>query len=169
MRVSTFLNLSMMEVQSTIAAWELCMPIDIRVLHNGIGILYICRGTVNGKDFIDANNRLLSFKELLKQLRYGLVDMTAADDIQISESELLTITAQDKKIASFVPSEAVVAVIAKDDYALQIASMWQSFIEHTGWETMTFRMRWKAESWIIERVKANFGINLVFDNGLTVI
>ena len=30
------------------------MPIDIRVLHNGMGILYLCHGKVNGKDFIDA-------------------------------------------------------------------------------------------------------------------
>ena len=145
------------------------MPVDIRVLHNGIGILYLCHGKVRGKNFIDANSRLLAFKDRLKQVRYGIVDMTAADDVQISESELLTITAQDKKIASFVPSEAVVAVIVNNDFAFRIARMWESFIEHTGWETMTFRMRWKAESWIIERVKANFGINLVFDNGLTVI
>jgi hypothetical protein len=159
----------MMEVKSSIAARESFMPIDIRVLHNGIGVLYLCDGTVTGRDFIDANNRLLAYKDRLKQLRYGLVDMTATDDLQISESELLTITAQDKKIASFAPSEAVVAVIARDEYALQISRLWESFIEHTGWETMTFRLRWKAESWIIERVKANFGINLVFDNGLTVI
>ena len=144
------------------------MPIDIRILHNGMGILYLCHGTVAGKDFIDTNNRLLAFKDRLKHVRYGLVDMTDADDLKISESELLTITAQDKKIASFVPSKAVVAVIAKDDFALRIARIWQSFIEHTGWETMIFRVRWKAESWIIERVKANFGINLIFDNGLTV-
>ncbi len=148
---------------------ESFMPIDIRVLHNGIGIVYLCHGTVTGKDFIVANNRLLTFKDVLKEAKYGLVDMADADDVQISESELLTITAQDKKIASFVPSAAVVAVIANDEFALRIARIWESFIEHTGWETMTFRMRWKAESWIIERVKANFGINLVFDSGLSII
>ncbi len=144
------------------------MPIDIRVLHNGLGILYLCHGAVSGKDFIDANNRLLAFDDRLKRVRYGLVDETAIDDMQISESEMLTITAQDKKIAAFVPSRAVVAVMAKDDFALRLARMWESFIEHTGWETMTFSLRWKAESWIIEKVNANFGINLIFNNGITV-
>ncbi len=144
------------------------MPIDIRVLHNGMGILYICHGTVNGGDFIDANNRLLAFKDRLKEVRYGLVDVTAIDDIQISESELLTITAQDKKIAALAPSGAIVAVIATDEFALRLARMWESFVEYTGWETMTFRVRWKAENWIIEKVKANFGIALIFDKGPTV-
>jgi hypothetical protein len=144
------------------------MPIDIKVLHNGMGILYLCHGTVTGKDFIDTNNRLLTFKDRLKHVRYGLIDMTDTDDLKISESELLTITAQDKKIASFVPSRSVVAVIAKDDFALRIARIWESFIEHTGWETMTFSVRWKAESWIMERVRANYGFNLIFDKGLSV-
>ncbi len=145
------------------------MPIDIRILHNGRGILYLCHGTVNGKDFIDANNRLLRSRDRLKQVRYGIVDVTEIDDIQISESELLTITAQDKKMAAFVLSGVVVAVIANDDLALRLARLWESFVEYTGWETMTFTMKWKARSWIIEKVKANFGIDLIFDNGLTVI
>jgi hypothetical protein len=157
----------MLEVESAIAVREASMPIDIRVLHNGMGILYLCHGTVNGKDFIDANNRLLSSNNCLKQVRYGLIDETAIDDIRISESEMLTITAQDKKIAAFVSSGVVVAIIAKDDLAFQLARMWESFVEHTGWETMTFRVRWKAERWIIEKVQANFGVDLIFDNGIT--
>ncbi len=144
------------------------MPIDIRFLHNGMGILYLCHGTINGKDFIDANNQLLRSKDRLKQARYGLVDVTAIYDVQLSESELLTITAQDKKISAFVPPGAIVAVIASDDFALRLAQLWESFVEYTGWETMTFRVRWKAKKWIVEKVKANFGIELIFDNGITV-
>lgn len=96
----------------------------------------------------------------MKQASYGLVDETGIEDGQISVSELLTIVAQNKKIAAIVPQGAVVAVIAQDDFALGLAQLWRSFIEHTGWETMTFRTRWKAKSWIVEKVKANFGINL---------
>jgi len=81
---------------------------------------------------------------------------------------MLTIVAQSKKIAAIVPQGAVVAVMAKDDYALGLARMWGSFIEHTGWETMTFRARWKAISWITEKVKTNFGIDLIFDDGIAV-
>ena len=144
------------------------MPIDIKILHNGMGIQYLCHGMVTGKDFIDANSQLLTWNDRLGQARYGLVDETEIGQIQISESELLTIAAQNKKIAAIVPPGAVVAVIAQDDIALGLARLWQSFIEHTGWETMTFRLRWKAESWIIEKIKANFGIDLFFDNGITV-
>ncbi len=158
----------MIEMLSATAAGEAAsMPINIRVLHDGMGILYLCHGRIKGKDFIDANRRLLAFNDRLKQARYGLVDETGIENVQISESELLTIVAQNKKIAAIVPQGAVVAVIAQDDYALGLAHLWGSFIEHTGWETMTFRTRWKAKSWILEKMKANFGINLVFDNGIT--
>jgi len=140
------------------------MPIDIKILHDGRGIMYLCHGTVIGKDFIEANKRILTFSEHLKNVRYGLIDATAIDDIHIAESEMVMITAQDKKIAGLVAPGAVVAVISKSDVAFGLARMWESFIEHTGWETMTFRTRWKAESWIKEKVKANFGMDLIAHN-----
>jgi hypothetical protein len=138
------------------------MPIDIKVLHDGVGILYLCHGTVTGKDFIKANKRILASKEQLKRVRYGIIDETNTNDVQMAESEMLMIAAQDKKIASLVPSGAVVAVIAERDFAFGLARIWESFIEHTGWETMTFRTRWKAESWVKGKVKANYGIDLKF-------
>jgi hypothetical protein len=138
------------------------MPIDIKILHDGIGILYICHGTVTGKDFIEANKQILTFNGHLKRVRYGIVDETNTNDIHMAESEMLTIAAQDKKIANLVPSGAVVAVIAERDFAFGLARIWESFIEHTGWETMTFRARWKAEQWIKEKVKSNCGIDLMF-------
>jgi hypothetical protein len=141
------------------------MPINIKVLHDGVGILYLCHGTVTGKDFIAANKRILSFNEQLKRVKYGIVDEMAIDDIHMSESEMLTIVAQDKKIAVLVPG-AVVAVIAKGDLAIGLARIRESFIEHTGWETMTFRTRWKAENWIKEKVKANHGIDLIFQESV---
>jgi hypothetical protein len=137
------------------------MPVDIKILQDGAGILYLCHGTVTGKDFIEANERLLSFNNL-KQVRYGIVDETSVDDIHMFESDMLTIAAQDEKIAGLVPSGAIVAVIAGSDFAFGLARIWESFIEHTGWETMTFKTRWKAESWIKEKVKDNFGIDVFF-------
>lgn len=144
------------------------MPIDIRIMHNGRGIMYVCHGNICGNDFIQANKQLLSFKDRLKKVIYGLVDESAIDNIQILESEMLTIAAQNKKMSAIVPARAVVAVIAKDDLAFELARVWEGFIEHTGWETMIFRARWKAERWIIEKIKANFGIDLIFKNGITV-
>lgn len=137
------------------------MPVDIKILQDGAGILYLCHGTVTGKDFIEANERLLSFNNL-KQVRYGIVDETSVDDIHMFESDMLTIAAQDEKIAGLVPSGAIVAVIAGSDFAFGLARIWESFIEHTGWETMTFKTRWEAESWIKEKVKDNFGIDVFF-------
>ena len=138
------------------------MPIDMKVLHDGVGILYLCHGTVAGKDFIETNKRILTLKERLKRVRYGIIDETGVDDIHLADSDMLTITAQNKKIARLVPSGAIVAVIAESAVAIGLARIWESFIEHTGWETVTFSTRQKAESWIKEKVKANCGIDLIY-------
>ena len=90
------------------------MPIEIKVLHNGAGILYSSYGVLTGKDFIAANNQILTFGKRMKQLRYGLVDEMAIDDITISESEKMTIAKQEKMVARFVPYGVVVAVIVKN-------------------------------------------------------
>lgn len=139
------------------------MPIKIKVLHDGMGVLYDCHGMLTGKDFIDANGHILVSGEEIKQLRYGLIDATSISDISISESEMISIASQDEKIASLVSDGAVVAVIANSDFAFRLSRIWESLIEHTGWETMSFRDRLMAESWIQERVKVNFGIDLYFN------
>jgi hypothetical protein len=38
------------------------MPIDIKFLHDGVGTLYHYHGTVIGKDFMEANKRILGIK-----------------------------------------------------------------------------------------------------------
>lgn len=138
------------------------MPIEIKVLHDGVGILCFCHGTVAGKDFIETNKRILALNGHLKRVRYGMIDETGIDAISLADSDMLTIAVQNKKIARLVPSGAIVAVIAESVIALGLARTWESFIEHTGWETVTFSSRQKAELWIKERVKASCGIDLIF-------
>jgi hypothetical protein len=138
------------------------MPITIKVLHNGMGVLYECRGVLTGKDFFDANNQLLALGEEINKVRYRLIDEMAINDINISKLEIMTIAEQYGKIACLGPNSAVVAVIAKDAFAFGLSQLRQSFIEYTGWEIMTFRDRLMAESWIMEKVKENFGVDLTF-------
>jgi hypothetical protein len=138
------------------------VSIDIKILHHGMGVLYVCRGVLTGRDFIDANNQLLTFGDEIKLMRYGLIDETSIDDINISESEMKAIAGQNDEMARLVPAGAVVAVIANSAFAFGLSRLWESFIEHTGWETMTFMDRSMAETWIREKVGANFGIDLLF-------
>jgi hypothetical protein len=72
------------------------MPFYIIILEDGVGILYLRHGTLIGKDFIEANERLLTFNNL-EQVRHGIVDETSVDDIHMSESDILTIAAQNEK------------------------------------------------------------------------
>jgi hypothetical protein len=138
------------------------MPINIKVLHDGMGVLYDCYGALTGKDFIDANDQIMTFSDEIKHLRYGFIDTMEIADISVSESEMMVIASQDEKIASFIQHSVIVAVVAKSVFAFGLSRIWSSLIEHTGWETMSFRDRLTAESWVKERVKANFGIDVMF-------
>lgn len=123
------------------------MPIKIKVLHDGMGLLYDCYGVLTGKDFIDANNQILVFGEKIKLLRYRLIDETAVNGINISELEMTTIALQFEKIASLGPDGAIVAVVAKDPFAFGLTRLRELFIEYTGWEIMAFGDRFMAE-WV---------------------
>jgi len=136
------------------------MPIEIKVLHNGVGVLYNSYGVLTGKDFIDANNQILAFGAKIKQLRYGLVDEISIDDIVISESEKVTLIKQEKMIARFVPYGAVIAVIAKSDFTFGHSLLWGSATECADWEIETFQNRKIAENWIRKKMKENFGLDL---------
>jgi len=45
-------------------------------------------------------------------VQYGIVDESAIDDMQMTDSEMVTIAEQDKEIASLVPPGAIVALMA---------------------------------------------------------
>lgn len=94
------------------------MPIVLKVLHNGMGVLYDCHGVLTGKDFFDANNQLLSLGEDIKKMRCRLIDEMAINGINISDLEMITIAEQYGRIASLGPDGAVVAVIAEDAFVL---------------------------------------------------
>ncbi len=138
------------------------MPIEIKIQHNGVGVLYNCYGVLTGKDFIDANNKILAFGHELKQLRYGLIDELAVGKIIISSSETLTIAEQEKKIARFIPYGAVLAVIVENTFTFGHSLLWGSAIECADWEITTFNNKKKAENWVITKMKENFGLDLAF-------
>lgn len=138
------------------------MPIEIKVLHNGVGVLYNSCGVLTGKDVIDANNQILTFGERVKQLRYGLVNEMAIDDITISESEKIVIIKQEEKIARFVSYGVVVAVVAKNARTFGHTRLWGSATECADWEIEIFRDGKTAENWIRGKMKENFGLDITF-------
>jgi len=136
------------------------MPIDIELLQGGLGLHLVCRGVLTGEDLIGVMQRLLVVPEQMRRARYALFDTAAADRINISQADLETAADLDKRLAAMTAARAVIAIAAPRDLGFGLARMWEVFAEETGWETMTFRSRADAESWVRQKVKENFGIDL---------
>jgi hypothetical protein len=132
------------------------VPIDFEVLDDGTGLILICRGTLTGKDKIDTNERLLASPEILKHLKYFLIDSESAA-VDMSTSDLRLIAEQDRRIAAIAPPGLAVAIIASRDADFGMARMWQVFVEETDWDTMVCRSFKEAESWLREKLKATHG------------
>jgi hypothetical protein len=127
------------------------MPIEIEVLQNGTGLHLIGRGTVTGRDKIEAMERLLASPELLRHLRYMVIDEGVAH-VDLSAQDIRTIAELDRRIAQIAPPGIVIAIIAPREVDYGMARMWQILIEETGWETMVFRSFDEADSWLREKV-----------------
>ena len=137
------------------------MPIDIRYLDNGIGVLYIGQGIVTGDEIIKSNRNIFSSKERMEKLKYGFIDYSNITQLSVSNSEIEIIASQDKKASEYIP-DAVVAVAAKRDFEFGLNRMWEIVVENTGlqWETMLFRERDAAVKWIKQKVKEKYNIDL---------
>ena len=136
------------------------MPLEIKYLDDGLGVLFIGEGIVTGKDIISSNNQIFSSEEKMKKNKYALIDYSKITQFEVSTSEVEIIASQDRKASEYIP-DGVVAVVAKKDLVFGINRMWEIIVENTGlqWEIMVFRDRDDAEAWIKEKVKEKFGID----------
>ena len=137
------------------------MPIKVRYLDNGLGVLFIGEGIITGDDIIHSNRKIFSSVEKMKEYKYGLIDYSSITKFNVSSSEVETIASQDMKAPEFIP-DGVVAIIAKNDLEFGINRMWELISEGYSipWETMVFRVRDAAEKWIKQKVKEKYNIDL---------
>jgi len=134
------------------------MPIDVRDLDEGLGILISGTGIVTDEEYVNSHKKYLSQDtKKLKKYRYSLSDYTAVTEAATS-NEAITQIATLCKRASKVNPEAVVAVVANQELIYGLARMSQILMDETGWAHEVFRNREDAEFWIKERVKVKYGI-----------
>lgn len=134
------------------------MSIEINYMDNGMGIVLIGKGTVAGREIMDAKRRIFSTEEKMKKYRYGLIDFSGVDDLKAYGAEVDGLVQLDRDAAEIIP-EAVVAIAAEKDIAFGLSRMWQAYMGGIPWEINVFRSRNEAEVWIRETLKAKFGID----------
>jgi hypothetical protein len=134
------------------------MPILIENKDSGQGVVFVGKDTVSGQDIIDANTKILTFKEGMKNSKYCIVDYSNITEYEVSTSEIKIIASQDKEVALYLP-DYIVAIVAKENHEFGVSRMWEAIIEINGlnWETMVFRGRDDAEQWIKTKIKNKYG------------
>lgn len=112
------------------------------------------------KDFIDVQNSLLASPDVLKKLRYGIMDLTSSETLNLNYEKMFSIVEGDNRLATVIPPGALVAIVSPRDLGYGLGRMWEALVDQLGWETMTFRSCVETEHWIQERAKEKFGIVL---------
>ena len=91
------------------------MPIEVHILQDGMGRLWVRRGVLTGKEIIANNERILSSKSY-EGVRWLLIDDTETT-MDVSAADIRTITQQDDRLAAVLPDlvTAVRCCCAMDD------------------------------------------------------
>jgi hypothetical protein len=140
------------------------MPIQIEYLDNGSGALFRGTGVVTGEDITTANMEMFSTPEKTRKYKYGLADWTGVTEYKVTPSELQGAATQDKNAAEYLP-ELFIAIVADKDLEYGFSRMFSVFIEANdlNWELMLFRNMADAKTWIKEKVKAKYDIDVTVD------
>jgi hypothetical protein len=136
------------------------MPIQLEFVHDGLGVIYRCEGTLGLQHFSIANDRLLTSPERMRKLKYALIDAVSMEPTIFSPSEMESIVLQDRQIASYAAPGLLVALVAERNVVFALARMWEVFIEGIGWETKIFPSLAGAQDWIRIRVKEKFRLDI---------
>lgn len=127
------------------------MSIEIRFLDDGIGVYWLGQGIITGQDLLEASEKTFKSEEILKHIKYALIDFSCIDKGVIQIRNIITKAGMDKKAAKINPN-IVIALIVTKDIMFGLARMWEVFVDQTGWKTKVFRSKTEAELWIKELV-----------------
>ena len=146
------------------------MSITIEDRDDGIGLIIESQGTVTDQELINSFERYLTKdKEKFKTYKYILIDQTALTTLDISDVTIDHISGLFADVSSINP-DSIVAMVAYVSYGANIdlikrmSQMRKLFINRTCWESLQFKTRPQAVTWIKKKVNDKFGIDdLSFD------
>lgn len=141
------------------------MPIEIIELSRGVGTTIIGMGVVNEKELVRMIiNHLNQDREKLRRHLFSLIDLTEVTDLRISAQAVQEI-ADYCVSAAMANGEAVVAIVANQDFIYGYARMWEILSYQTSWDIMVFRKTQNAKDWIKKSVKDRYGIDVLRSAG----
>lgn len=137
------------------------MPMEVRDVNGGLGVIIVGRGVVTDKEYIDAIEEHLSQDpDKYVKYRYALCDYTAVTKVEVSTSAICRVVEMCRRAAEINP-HAVLAVVADRDLTYGLARMAQLLRDDGTWEEMVFRNRKEAETWLRETLLRRYNIDHV--------
>ncbi len=136
------------------------MPIELKFLDNRAGVLYHFKGLVTGKEIIETNEEVFSSPDF-KRIKYGVIDQTQVESLNVSTADLLMIARQESRAAD-VNSEAAVALIAASELAFGLSRAWETMTYNAPWQKKVFRSKAEAYAWTRAKIKEKFSIDPSF-------
>jgi len=124
------------------------MPVRLQTLDRGLGLWLQALGAVSVDEILE----VLDFpEETLRKARYGIVDFTQVENLNLSGEDIRQIVAKDRYNARTNP-DMVLAMIAPEDLTFGLSRMYSMLSESGGWAADVFRTREDAEAWLYENV-----------------
>ena len=138
------------------------MPVDVKYLDGGKGIIASLSGHVTGDDLIAANREVFSRDLAAEPYFYALVDFDDIQGLNVSTAQLRELALQHMKASEHL-ANFIVGVYAKNDLPFALARMWQVFVEGAGWSTRVARSKSEAVNWVKELVLAKFHVAVTME------
>jgi hypothetical protein len=127
------------------------MPIEVSYTEDG-GILLVVTGVATGREIKEVNHEIYETPEKIARILYQIVDFSNITSLDVTNSEVEDIAAQDKRAFQINPN-MLVAVVGKDDLTFGLSRMWEALTYDGPSQTMVFRKSENAQQWIKERLQ----------------
>ena len=137
------------------------MPAELKYFDGGIGAIIIGKGHLTGKELIETIKEVLRSEENTRKYKYSLLDLTLIEGSDVSNADIMAIVDLQAK-ASKINPDRVFAVAANEDLAFGLSRVWEAQSYGVEGERTVARSREEAESWLREKVKSNFNIDITF-------
>ncbi|HKT18042.1 MAG TPA: hypothetical protein VJR47_08375 [Stellaceae bacterium] len=134
------------------------MGVTLRYLNDGRGVMAAASGEVTGDELIGAVRQVNAFAANIKAICYTFVDFEAVTAISISIADLAKAAECAIEAAHLGNQDRIVAIVASNEFAYRLATIYMAFVEQTGWETWAFRHRVEAASWLRSRAAVKHGL-----------
>lgn len=123
------------------------MPYETEIVDGGRGLIHRGHGVVTLEEILSAIDRTRQNTELIRSMRYALVDWTEVAELQATDANVRRTVDADRPVARLSPGLPV-ALVAPSDYLFGISRMWQAHVTALGWHAVVFRDRPSADAWL---------------------